>query len=101
MFALFFLLSWSFRAFTSHLHTGLFYTLGEGTTVSRRQILEKQGRGIHHLGFMVEDMRETLGKFGKMGIGVGQKAEYKGGRCAYVDSRGRFAAMIEILHIDG
>ena len=60
--------------------------------------LDRFGSGIHHVGFGVENLDETLGKLKSMGIGIEQKGDYEGGCYTYVDSRGKLGGVVELLH---
>jgi len=63
-----------------------------------RDSVDKHGNGLHHLGFNISNLGETLQNLSEMGIEVEQKGDYKGGCYVYFDSRGKLGATIEALH---
>jgi len=65
-----------------------------------RDDLNKNGEGIHHLGFVVKGMAETIARFEASGIPLIQKGEYTGGRYAYLDSNAQLKTLIELLEND-
>lgn len=63
-----------------------------------QEFCDKTGGGLHHVAFNVEDLDGTLEKFGKAGIGIEQKGDYKGGCYTYMGSTGKLGGIIELLH---
>lgn len=68
-----------------------------GSPSTWQDFLEKHGEGIHHIAFQVEDLPETLQKFAKVGTGVEQRGEFKGGCYVYTDPKSTLGAIIELL----
>ncbi len=62
-----------------------------------KDFLEKNGEGIHHLGFEVRSMKEMIDKFKKTGISVEQKGDFEGGSYVYFDSKNNLGAIIELI----
>jgi len=65
-----------------------------------RNDLEKYGEGPHHLGVVINGMKQAIQRLEANGIPVIQKGEYPGGRYAYMDSREKFKTVIELLEND-
>lgn len=64
-----------------------------------QDFLDRCSEGIHHIAFQVENLEETLEKFGKMGIKVEQKGDFKGGCYVYTDRKSELGAIVELLHL--
>jgi methylmalonyl-CoA epimerase len=64
-----------------------------------QDFLDRCGEGIHHIAFHADNLEETLEKFGKMGINVEQKGDFKGGCYVYINPKNNLGAIIELLHI--
>lgn len=65
-----------------------------------RDHLEEHGEGLHHIAFVVDDMKQTVKKMEGLNIPVIQKGEYQGGRYAYLDSFDRLKVILELLEND-
>jgi methylmalonyl-CoA/ethylmalonyl-CoA epimerase len=65
-----------------------------------REHLDQHGEGVHHIAFVVNDMKEKLNTLSGLNIPVIQKGEYKNGRYAYVDSTGPLKVILELLEND-
>jgi len=51
-----------------------------------RDHLDKHGEGVHHIAFVVDDMKGTVKRMGGNGMPLIQKGEYTGGRYAYMET---------------
>ena len=69
-------------------------TSGESTW---KDFLEKNGDGIHYLGFEVRSMKEMIDKFKDIGVNVEQKGDFDGGSYVYFDSKNSLGAIIELI----
>jgi len=72
-----------------------------GSQSTWQDFLAEHGDGIHHVAFTIDNLEETLERLEKMGIGVEQRGDYKGGCYVYADSKGKLGAIIELLHSHG
>ena len=78
----------------------LLQPVGEGT--SWKEILDKRGEGVHHLGFQVVDPEKTTQALEKEGFPVIHKGRYDSddGTYIYFDSQNALGVLIEALHSD-
>jgi catechol 2,3-dioxygenase-like lactoylglutathione lyase family enzyme len=78
----------------------LLQPVGEGT--SWKEILDKKGEGVHHLGFQVVDPEKTTQALEKEGFPVIHKGRYDSddGTYIYFDSQKALGVLIEALHSD-
>jgi len=65
-----------------------------------REDLDKNGEGVHHLGFNIKGMKEKINVLEKSGIPLIQKGEYPGGRYAYLDANSTLKTLLELLEND-
>lgn len=65
-----------------------------------REHLDKHGEGVHHIAFVVEDMKGTVKKMEAKGMPLIQKGEYTGGRYAYMDTNDDLKVLLELLEND-
>lgn len=65
-----------------------------------REHLEEHGEGIHHIAFVVDDMKQTVSKLEALNMPLVQKGEYTGGRYAYLDSFDKLKVVLELLEND-
>jgi catechol 2,3-dioxygenase-like lactoylglutathione lyase family enzyme len=65
-----------------------------------RDDLNKNGEGVHHIAFVVKDMKGTVARLETAGIPLIQKGEYTGGRYAYMDSNSQLKTLLELLEND-
>ncbi|MBU9720605.1 MULTISPECIES: VOC family protein [Bacillaceae] len=65
-----------------------------------REHLDKHGEGPHHIAFFVEGMQEKVALLESNSMPLMQKAEYTGGRYAYMDTFKDLKVMIELLEND-
>ena len=65
-----------------------------------KDFLEETGGGIHHLGFQVDDMEESIRKCEAFGMKLVQKGNYGdgSGMYAYLDARKQLDCYVELLH---
>jgi methylmalonyl-CoA epimerase len=64
-----------------------------------QDFLDRCGEGIHHIAFHVDNLEDTLEKFRKMGVSVGQKGDFKGGCYVYTNPKNELGAIIELLRM--
>lgn len=64
-----------------------------------REVLEKNGAGLHHIAFRVGNSRETSEKLAGLGATVVQTGEFGTGNYAYVDATRPLGAVLELLEI--
>lgn len=78
----------------------LLQPVGEGT--SWKEILDKKGEGVHHLGFQVVDPDKTTQALEKEGYPVIHRGRYDSddGDYIYFDSQKALGVLIEALHSD-
>lgn len=78
----------------------LIQPVGEGT--SWKEILDKRGEGVHHLGFQVVDPDKTSQSLEGEGYPVIHKGRYDSddGTYIYFDSQKALGVLIEALHSD-
>ncbi len=51
-----------------------------------KEFLESKGEGIHHIGFLVDDLEQAVSRLSKKGVSVLYKATWQGdGGCVYLD----------------
>jgi len=72
-----------------------------GAPSTWRDFLERCNEGIHHIAFQVDNLEEVLEKFGKIGVDVEQRGEFKGGCYTYTNSKSELGAIVELLHTHG
>lgn len=65
-----------------------------------REHLDEHGEGVHHIAFVVKDMKGTVKRMEANGMPLIQKAEYPGGRYAYMDTTDDLKVLLELLEND-
>jgi catechol 2,3-dioxygenase-like lactoylglutathione lyase family enzyme len=70
----------------------------EGET-SVKQFLEKRGEGIHHLGFLVDDLDRETAKMAEEGFKITQSGETPEVRWAYFDTDLVGGVLIELMQM--
>jgi hypothetical protein len=65
-----------------------------------REFLDRNGPGIHHVGFAVPDIDATVESLAGIGVPLLQDGFFDGGRYAYSDSEPQLGAVIELLQFD-
>jgi methylmalonyl-CoA/ethylmalonyl-CoA epimerase len=68
----------------------------QGKTVYE-EFLERNGDGLHHLGFYVKNMDERIEALSKLGIGVLMKGERVGAKFAYLDTEPIVGVIFEFI----
>jgi catechol 2,3-dioxygenase-like lactoylglutathione lyase family enzyme len=63
---------------------------------SWKDFLEKHGEGVHHVGFGVDDLPETLRLLGEKGILERHSGDYPGGRYVTVDSSDHLGVLLNL-----
>ena len=89
-------------AFIKAANTQLEFLQPVGAGSAWQEGLDKNGEGVHHLGFEVEDIEKTIAAFQKEGIAVLQRGRYDSndGTYVYLDSHDKLGVIIELLHSD-
>ena len=67
---------------------------------SWREFLERNGPGIHHLGFTVASLDDTAAELEAAGMPTQQHGSFPEGRYLYADSSARMGTMIELLEFN-
>lgn len=62
--------------------------------------LKEHGEGIHHIAFVVKDIRNVAEKMQREGYELIQEGEFEGGRFVYFDCTADFKTTIELLEFD-
>lgn len=65
---------------------------------SWKDFLEKHGEGVHHIGFMVDDLQRTLSFLKAKGIEERHSGDYPGGRYVFVESADSLGVLLNIKH---
>ena len=67
-----------------------------------RDGLEQNGEGVHHIGFVVNDLDRSIGALKAMGYEPLHSGRYDGddGSYVYMDSRKALGVIVELLHSD-
>ena len=68
----------------------------EGTSI-HSDFLAATGGGLHHLGFLVDDLAACLNAYALRGVGVLQSGGRPGVTWAYLDSVGKTGLLIELI----
>jgi catechol 2,3-dioxygenase-like lactoylglutathione lyase family enzyme len=62
-----------------------------------QEFLDRQGEGVHHIAFFVEDTDRAVASLEQHDIAVIQQGDYTGGRYTYVDSAPALGVILELL----
>lgn len=62
-----------------------------------REFLDTNGEGIHHLAVEVKDQLEVIRKMEGQGFNLIQRADYPGGRYAYLETTAQIGVILELL----
>ncbi|MCK0469837.1 VOC family protein [Halalkalibacter sp. APA_J-10(15)] len=65
-----------------------------------REHLDSHGEGVHHIAFVVKDMKGTVAKMESRNMPLVQKGEYTDGRYAYMDTFNDLKVILELLEND-
>lgn len=78
--------------------------LGEPASLEEPSVwadhLNNGNTGLHHIGYRVTGMARAVAAFDELGFTLLQRAEFEGGRYAYIDTEPDLGAMIELLEFD-
>ncbi|NVM18487.1 MAG: VOC family protein [Candidatus Lokiarchaeota archaeon] len=64
---------------------------------SYNEFLDKGNEGFHHIACYIENTDSYIKEFEKIGIGILQEVEVLYTRCTYMDTRGTFGIIVELL----
>lgn len=62
-----------------------------------RDHLESHGEGIHHIAFVVDNVKQTVSNLDNLDFSLIQEGEYEGGRYAYVDTFHELKMILELI----
>jgi methylmalonyl-CoA/ethylmalonyl-CoA epimerase len=62
-----------------------------------KEFLEQKGEGLHHLGFIVDNLDEEMEKFKTNGFRAVQTGMFQGGGFAYFDTQEKFGTILELI----
>lgn len=62
-----------------------------------KEFLERNGEGIHHLAFVVNNLDERIEAFEKLGIGIMISVEREGVRAVYMDTEKAIGVIVELI----
>ncbi len=62
-----------------------------------KKFLEQKGEGLHHLGFIVDNLDEEMKKFKTNGFTTVQTGRFQGGGFAYFDTQEKFGTILELI----
>jgi len=65
---------------------------------SWREFLDTKGEGVHHIGFMVDDLPRSLEALRKRGIPERHSGDYPGGRYVFVESAAQLGVILNVKH---
>jgi methylmalonyl-CoA/ethylmalonyl-CoA epimerase len=70
----------------------------DGEPSSWKAFLDQHGEGVHHIGFMVDDLPGTLSFLEKKGIPERHSGDYPGGRYVFVESEKLLGVILNVKH---
>ncbi len=73
-------------------------TQPDGEPSSWKEFLDTKGEGVHHIGFMVDDLTATLDFMGKKGMPERHSGDYPGGRYVFVESAEQLGVLLNVKH---
>ncbi len=62
-----------------------------------KEFLEQRGEGLHHIGFIIQNLDEEIKSFEAKGLNPIQTGRFQGGGFAYFDSQERFGTILELI----
>ncbi len=65
---------------------------------SWKDFLDTHGEGVHHIGFMVDDLPKTLSFLEKRGMPERHSGDYPGGRYVFVESAEKLGVILNVKH---
>ena len=73
-------------------------TQPDGEPSSWKDFLDTKGEGVHHIGFMVDDLAATLDFLAKKGMPERHSGDYPGGRYVFVESMEKLGVLLNVKH---
>lgn len=73
-------------------------TQPDGEPSSWKEFLERHGEGVHHIGFMVDDLNGTLSFLDRLGMPERHSGDYTGGRYVFVESAEKLGVLLNVKH---
>jgi len=70
----------------------------DGEPSSWKDFLDTRGEGVHHIGFMVDDLATTLDFMAKKGMPERHSGDYPGGRYVFVESAEQLGVLLNVKH---
>lgn len=70
----------------------------DGEPSSWREFLERHGEGVHHVGFMVDDLNAALSFLERKGIRERHSGDYPGGRYVFVESAEQLGVLLNLKY---
>lgn len=68
----------------------------EGETIYK-EFLEKNGEGLHHLGFIIDHLDKEMKQFEANGFRILQSGRFQEGGFAYLDTQENFGTILELI----
>ncbi len=68
----------------------------EGETLYK-EFLEQKGEGLHHIGFIIQNLDEEVKRFEEKGLKPIQTGRFQGGGFAYFNTQERFGTTLELI----
>ena len=65
---------------------------------SWKEFLDTRGEGVHHIGFMVDDLAATLDTLSKKGMPERHSGDYPGGRYVFVESAEQLGVLLNLKY---
>ena len=65
---------------------------------SWKEFLDTKGEGVHHIGFMVDDLPATLEFLARKGVPERHSGDYPGGRYVFVESAQKLGVLLNVKH---
>ena len=65
---------------------------------SWKEFLDTKGEGVHHIGFMVDDLPGSLDELRRRGIPERHSGDYPGGRYVFVESAAQLGVILNVKH---
>jgi len=70
----------------------------DGEPSSWKDFLDRHGEGVHHIGFMVDDLPGTLSFLSGKGMPERHSGDYPGGRYVFVESAEKLGVILNVKH---
>jgi len=65
---------------------------------SWKEFLDTRGEGVHHIGFMVDDLASTLDSLARKGMPERHSGDYPGGRYVFVESAEQLGVLLNLKY---